>query len=87
MRQTVYLNDYTMDVIEKAREVWPEVGDNLSEVIRKIIADWDRIRANGGGKVQQLSTRLDRHEMLLMLICRKLGIDGAEAVADAEVQP
>ena len=80
MRQTVYLNQHTLDIVEKAKTVWPETGDNVSEIIRKIIADWDRIREGGGGRMTQLSTRLDRHEMLLMLICQKLGIEGVDVV-------
>lgn len=45
------LNEYEADIIKQvAAEVWPEHADNLSELIRAIIVDWGRTRAETGGK-------------------------------------
>lgn len=71
----MYLNQHSFDVIERAKEIWPESEGNLSEIVRKILADWDRIREKGGGRMQQVNARLDRHEMYLILICRRMGIE------------
>jgi hypothetical protein len=47
-RTTIRLNEHTLGVIDKAKGMWPEHDDNLSELIRQIIADWDRIREGDG---------------------------------------
>jgi len=64
-RKTITVNQEIAAIIEKAAGVWPELAHNTSALIGKIIADWDRIRAEGGGKGQQINARLDRHEEML----------------------
>ena len=78
-RKTITINEEIIAIIGRAAIVWPELSHNTSALIGKIIADWDRIRAEGGGKTQQINARLDRHEellsthtMILNRICAKL---------------
>jgi len=75
VRKTISVNDEIDKMIQTAAQMWPEVAHNQSMLIGKIIADWDRIRSEGGGRGQQINRRLDRHELMLILICQKLGID------------
>jgi Arc/MetJ-type ribon-helix-helix transcriptional regulator len=74
-RITVRLNEYALQVLGKAAAIWPEF-DNRSELVRKVIADWDRLRnENGGGRtarIAALETRADDHERRLDLVERHL---------------
>lgn len=45
---SISLNEHTVGILAKANEMWPELSGSQSVIIRKIIADWDRLRENGG---------------------------------------
>lgn len=68
-RTTIRLNPYTVEVLDKAARLWPEF-DSRSELIRKILADWDRIRneGNGGGRM----ARIERLEARMTAMERRL---------------
>lgn len=74
-KTAISLNQYTLEILDRAEVLWPEFSGNRSAIIRKIIADWDRNRNEHGGKTSQTHYRLDRHERILQMICAKLGID------------
>lgn len=66
-------------VADIAGDIWPELQHNQSAMICKIIADWNRIRENGGGKGQLINARLDQHSIMLQMIMHRLGIVPLEA--------
>jgi len=81
-KRSVSFNQYTIEIVGKAAEMWPESADNFSGLVQSIIADWDRIRAGGGGKTQRINERLDRHESLLLYhsellrrLCEQSGVE------------
>jgi hypothetical protein len=59
----------------RAENLWPEFQGNRSALIRKILADWDHIRNEKGGRTERLEKRMDQHDRLLKLICVRLDID------------
>lgn len=76
IRQSVRLNKYTATILRnRAAPMWPELEDNVTGLINKIIADWDRMRDENGGRHTQTNVRLDRYERILKKICDKLEID------------
>lgn len=72
---SITLNQYTTDILSKAEEMWPELSGNQSAIIRKVVADWNRLRCENGGKTAQTNARLDKHERILQKICAKLDIE------------
>lgn len=53
-RTTISLNPYTVEILNKAAAMWPEFATR-SELMRKILADWDRLRNEpGGGRMARI---------------------------------
>lgn len=75
-RTTIRLNTYALSAVDRAADLWPEHADNLSELIRKIIADWSRLRdEHSGGRMARivaLEARADDHDRRIDLIERHL---------------
>lgn len=73
IRQSIRLTTYVTGIVrDYAFQMWPELDDNVSGIINKIIADWYRSRTeNGGGRM----ARIERLEADVALIKRRLGIE------------
>lgn len=72
IRQTVRLSPYATTIVrEKATKTWPELENNVSALINRIVADWDRIREEPGAPATRVNARLERLERAL----REHGID------------
>lgn len=61
-RQSVSFNDFCWDIVQRATEMWPEHGDNISATICKIIAEWGR-QTEGGGKTTKIIERIDEADV------------------------
>lgn len=70
-RITIRLNEHALQVLSKAASMWPEF-DNRSELVRKVLADWDRLRNEAGGgrtsRIEALEARADDHERRIVLL-------------------
>lgn len=72
VKATFSLNEHIMGIVDNAgRNIWPEFAGNRSALMRKIIADWDRMRNEGGGGRM---ARIERLEERMALVERRLGI-------------
>jgi hypothetical protein len=80
IRQSVRLTRYATAIVRgRATEMWPELDENTSGLINKIIADWDTLRddGNGGGRmarIKALEVRADDHERRIDRIERHLEV-------------
>jgi len=53
-KRSVSFNEYTIGIIKKAEQIWPENADNFSRLIQSIIVDWWRLRGEVGGSESDL---------------------------------
>lgn len=80
-RTTISLNPYTVEILHKAAALWPEFATR-SELIRKILADWDHLRERNGGRTTRIekleewkgAQEAERLPERMTLVERRLGI-------------
>ena len=80
VKRSISFNEYCWGVVEKAQELWPEHADNLSALINKIIAEWDR-SYSGGGKSQRVISRIAVAESNIIDEIRRARDSGCDCVA------
>lgn len=71
MRLSFRLSEYEAEALKVAAGMWPEHANNTSELIRQILADWQRIRdSNGTTTRTQIAERLAAIEAMLQELLR-----------------
>lgn len=67
--------DSEKKAVDRGSKIWDELDGNTSEIICKILVDWDRIHDTVGGKAAMMNRRMEIHEKIMMLIAEKVGVD------------
>lgn len=87
------MNQFTIDIIDGAGEVWPELAGNRSALLGKIVADWKRSREENSksGSLKRIELQLvnvgdvltviDERQSLLVEMMRQLVGAGYEVDA------
>jgi len=75
-RTTIRLDAHALQVIERAACIWGEHAWNQSELIRQILADWNRLRDDERtGSRAQTAERLERIEEMLGILMEMMTND------------
>ena len=87
------MNQFTIDIIDEAGEVWPELAGNRSALLGKIVADWKYNREGDSkrGSLKRIEEQLagvgavvsiiDERQSLLVEMMRQLVQGGVQADA------
>lgn len=70
-------NEYIEGIISHAGELWPDIT-STSGLISRIIANWDEIRQNNGGKSSRVIVAIQESEERIIDEVRKLGEGGRD---------
>ena len=84
------MNQFTIDIIDEAGEVWPELAGNRSALLGKIVADWKYNREGDSKRgslrrieemltnVDGVVTVIDKRQSALVDMMTKLLADGVQ---------
>jgi hypothetical protein len=71
-RKTITVNQDIAQIISEAAELWPEISNNYSMLVCKIISEWARLREERAVDTGEINRRLDKHESLLLGVIERI---------------